>query len=131
MPLEAREDDHGLYLAGRFHATPTAQEARTIARERIDAGLRVGLSIGYGVEDFAPVSLPGGRRGRILKTIYPLHEVGLVMVPMNRAATISSIKSLDPTCQDDRCLLAALAAAEAERGVAEVLAQARRLGVPV
>jgi HK97 family phage prohead protease len=87
MPKAAYEDDNGLFLAGRYHSTPKAQEARTIAAERHEAGLRTGLSIGYGVEDYA---MEG--KVRHLKTIHPLYEVGLVMVPMNREANVTGAK---------------------------------------
>ena len=92
MPTEAREDRRGLFLAGRFHSTPDAQTARTIAGERVEAGLRTGLSIGYGVEDFA-LDAKGRRQ---LKVVNPLFEVGFVMVPMNREANLAAVKNGRP-----------------------------------
>jgi hypothetical protein len=91
MPQTAYEDDRGLFLAGRFHSTPTAQEARTITVERAKAGKRTGLSIGYGIEDFS-----FDKRGnRLLKVINPLLEVGFVMVPMNRESNLAAVKGND------------------------------------
>jgi len=89
MPRQAREDDHGLWIAGEFHSTPEGQRARTIAYERRRAGKRTGLSIGYGVED-QEISSDGIRH---LKTINPLYEVGFVMVPMNREANLAAVKA--------------------------------------
>jgi len=89
LPTDAREDERGLLLSGRFHSTPTAQEARTIAAERAAAGKRTGLSVGYGVEDWT-VDKQGRRR---LKVINPLYEVGFVMVPMNREANLAAVKA--------------------------------------
>jgi HK97 family phage prohead protease len=91
MPMEAHEDEHGLFIKGRFHSTPRAQEARTIATERLNAGLTMGLSIGYAVE-VGTVNKTGGLD---LHTIYPLWETSLVTVPMNQASYITAVKSAD------------------------------------
>ena len=92
MPIEATEDEHGLFIKGRFHSTPRAQEARTIAAERIEAGLTMGLSIGYAVEK----GTPNRSGGLDLHTIYPLWETSLVTVPMNQASYITAVKSDSP-----------------------------------
>src|SRR4051812_19760849 len=92
MPTMAREDTQGLYIAGEFHSTAAAQDARTIAAERVAKGLRMGLSIGYGIEDSA---MAGNTRQ--LKTLYPLYETGLVLVPMNREANMTTVKGLADT----------------------------------
>jgi hypothetical protein len=89
MPTDAVEDDKGLFLAGRFHSTPAAQEARTITAERAANGKRTGLSIGYDIEDYAP----DGKGHRLLKVINPLFEVGFVMVPMNRESNLAAVKA--------------------------------------
>lgn len=91
MPVEAREDDHGLFIRGIFHSTPGAQEKRTIASERLAKGLSMGLSIGYGVEDERQAG-----EVRELHVIYPLFETSLVMVPMNAASRITAIKGGSP-----------------------------------
>lgn len=87
-PTHAAEDKVGLALRGVFHSTPEAQRARTIAAERQAAGKRMGLSIGYAVEEenFGP-------KGRELKVINPLYEVAFVTVPMNREANLTAVKS--------------------------------------
>lgn len=92
MPIEAHEDEHGLYIKGQFHSTARAQEARTIAKERLEAGLTMGLSIGYAVEK-GTVNKAGGLD---LHTIYPLWETSLVTVPMNQASYITAVKSDSP-----------------------------------
>lgn len=84
----ANEDEHGLYLEAEFHSTPLAQEARTIAQERLDRGKSVSLSIGYEVKSDEFVE-----EGRLLKEI-DLFEVSLVNVPANPLATVTGIKSL-------------------------------------
>jgi len=87
-PKGASEDAHGMYIDAQFHSTPTAQEKRTITKERLDAGLSMGLSIGYG--EVVAKRLPD--RKQISKIGY-LPEVGLVMVPMNREAGVAGIKA--------------------------------------
>jgi hypothetical protein len=86
-PTTAEEDRTGLLLAGAFHSTPEAQRARTISSERLAAGKRMGLSIGYAVEEEE-----WGKTGRLLKVINPLFEVGFVTVPMNRDANLAAVK---------------------------------------
>ena len=90
MPTAASEDAHGLSLVWQFHSTPAAQDARTVASERLAAGKSMGLSIGY--ETATEVEGPDGR---LLVKAARLFEVGLVMVPMNRLATVSQIKALE------------------------------------
>lgn len=90
MPTAAAEDGIGLSIAWKFHSTEAAQEARTVTAERLDAGKSMGLSIGYEVaeEDMTP-------QGRILRKAARLFEVALVMVPMNRLATVTQVKTAD------------------------------------
>jgi HK97 family phage prohead protease len=87
-PVKAREDEHGLYIEAQFHGTPAAQEARQIAAERLAAGKRMGLSIGY-----YPVKAESGPDGtRILRQI-DLVETSLVMVPADDAARVAEVKA--------------------------------------
>jgi len=86
----AREDARGLYLQAEYHSTPQAQEARTIAQERMARGKSVGLSIGYEI-------LPGGAEfsddgtRHLLKI--GLFEVAQVTVPMLRSAGMTGVKA--------------------------------------
>src|SRR4051812_624958 len=43
---EAKEDTIGLWLRSSYHSIQSAQDARTVAKERLDRGANVGLSIG-------------------------------------------------------------------------------------
>ena len=85
---EAFEDDHGLFLSADFHSTALAQEARTIAQERLERGKSVSFSIGYEVlaDEFVD-------EGRLLKEV-KLFEVSLVNVPANPLATVTGVKTL-------------------------------------
>lgn len=89
MPKSASSDDHGMPLVAEFHSTPTAQEKRTITRERLEAGLTMGLSIGYG--DITAKRTP---EARSISEIRQLYEVGLVMVPMNAEAGVDGVKGV-------------------------------------
>lgn len=89
-PVEAREDDHGLFVKAAFHSTPEAQQARTVVRERIERGKSVKLSIGYEVldDDYT-------QEGRLLKDI-KLYEWSIVTVPANDRASVTFAKALPP-----------------------------------
>lgn len=87
-PVEAYEDDHGLFLRAEFHSTPEAQSARRVVSERMAAGKSVGLSIGYTVGD-ATFREDGVRELRAVD----LYEVSIVTVPANREAVVTGAKS--------------------------------------
>lgn len=96
----AEERSDGLYISGKFHTDPEAQRRRQIAKERLDAGLFMGLSIGYEVKEAGErqVEQPvPGKFGlmtntvRVLKKL-DLFEVSLVMVPAEAHSGLSSIK---------------------------------------
>ena len=88
-PTAAREDNHGLYIAGRFHDTPAGKTARTVTSERLAAGMSMGLSIGYKVEDYA--FRDDGAR---LLNAVELLEVSIVTLPANAAATVTDVKCI-------------------------------------
>lgn len=84
---DAREDDHGLYLAARFHTTPAAESVRTWTAERLVAGKSVGLSVGMRVLQWRRDA--NGVR-RITKAL--LYEVSVVTTPANREAQVTGLK---------------------------------------
>jgi HK97 family phage prohead protease len=81
---DAAEDNHGLYLKGRFMNTPLSQQAYTECKE----GVLDSMSIGFATldDDYDPTT-----RIRTLKTI-DLYEVSLVTFPANPNATISEVR---------------------------------------
>lgn len=89
-PTEAYEDEHGLFVAGAFHSTTAAQDARTVVKERIERGKSVKLSIGYEVMADEYVE-----EGRLLKQV-KLYEWSLVQVPANPQASLTNAKRLLP-----------------------------------
>lgn len=96
----AEERKDGLYITGRFHSDPEAQRRRTIARERVENQLFMGLSIGYEAieSEIRQVAEPvRGKWGewtdkiRALTKI-KLYEVSLVMVPAEANSGLTAIK---------------------------------------
>ena len=116
-PVEAKEDDHGLFVESEFHSTPDAQAVRTKSLERAKAGKRVGFSFGYSISDKSfieakdykdqlPLYVKADRlqanllkaqkfdRIRILKQ-GEIMEDSIVTAPMNRMAMATGVKSVD------------------------------------
>lgn len=114
-PLEAREDDHGLFVKSEFHTTPDAQDVRQKALERKKAGKRVGFSFGYSINDKSyieakdykeqlPLYVKPERlqvnlakaqnfdRIRILKK-GEIIEDAIVTAPMNKLAAATGVKT--------------------------------------
>lgn len=87
-PTAVREDAHGLWVEAQFHSTPQAQEARQVTLERIAAGKRMGLSIGY-----YPVKAESGPDGTRRLLAIDLIETSLVMVPADDAARVAHVKA--------------------------------------
>lgn len=88
--LEAKEDDHGLFVRMRFHSTKEAQAQRTVAQERMAAGKSVGLSIGYVALEWSWEDI-SGRRVRVLKKIL-VKEFSLVTMPAAQQALATGVK---------------------------------------
>lgn len=99
MPTAAREDAVGLALNGIFHSDAQSQRYRTIAKERLDRGLSMGLSIGYEIAPGGAKRAADGTR-HLLKASR-LFEVSLVMVPMNREATVTAVKTARKAAADN------------------------------
>jgi HK97 family phage prohead protease len=85
---DAREDEYGLWIEAVFHGTPAAQEARQITAERIAAGKRMGLSIGYW-----PVKSEEGPNDTRRLLEIDLVETSLVLVPADEAARVAAVKA--------------------------------------
>jgi HK97 family phage prohead protease len=115
FPIEAHEDEHGWFVKSQFHSTPDAQNIRTKAKERMQAGKTVGFSFGYSIEDFAHIeskdiekelgqyikadrladNLVKARkypRIRILKKVSAIED-SLVTAPMNKLTGATAVKS--------------------------------------
>ena len=90
FPTKAAEDDRGLWLEAAFHTTPAAQEARQIVAERLAAGKRSGLSIGYYARR-AETTDDGVRRLLDIDLV----EVSLVMSPADDHARVALVKAAD------------------------------------
>lgn len=121
MPKLAKEDGNQLYTEAIFHNTPRAQEARTVAMERLQNGLTMGLSVGF-IPDYAKgvQIFPDGEsmlawakendyamsffdtkgiaacksQCRAITKVAELMEYSIVPAPMNPAAGASDVKSI-------------------------------------
>lgn len=89
----AKEDRKGLFVSMAFHSTVEAQEAKTVVEERLAAGKRVGLSIGYLPLEWS-FETRDGRRVRLLKRI-ELKEFSLVSLPAARGAVATLVKGIE------------------------------------
>jgi len=85
-PVLMREDERGLYVEAYIAKTAKGDEALELAKE----GIIDSMSIGYQVVD----SEYKDDGVRLLKEI-TLHEFSMVTFPMNEAAIITGVKSLD------------------------------------
>lgn len=90
--VEAREDEKGLWVKMAFHSTDDAQRIRTKTRERLAAGKKVGLSIGYFVTDRKEEERDG-QTIRVLTGV-EVFEVSIVTMPANQMALVASAKSV-------------------------------------
>lgn len=125
FPTSAKEDAQGLYVTSQYHSTPDAQLVRQKAKERMDAGLGVYMSIGYEVmpkdteiiepDDYGKVIPEFSRKGlseqnlikalqfpfiRLIKRV-TLFEGSIVSVPMLRSAEVTAVKSGEDEGQVD------------------------------
>lgn len=115
-PVEAREDETGLWSRFAFHSTADAQDVRTKLKERKAAGLFNGLSIGFETEqatvlmpDQYAEELPKYLRAdrleqdmarakkmpkvRVVRGIYPLYEYSPVLTPAVKIAGAVDVRS--------------------------------------
>jgi HK97 family phage prohead protease len=109
-PLEAKEDDHGLWIKARLSDTQQGREARTLILDEVVQKLSFGYEVAscemmsdeqgiamLGEKDYlrAKAGLPWYKESlRLLTGINPLFEVSPVSVPMNNAAEIIAAKGI-------------------------------------
>jgi HK97 family phage prohead protease len=89
--LRAEEDDKGLYVEGKLDLNvQAAREKYSLAKTAMEAGAKMGLSIGYMTIKAEPDrDKPMVRRLKELK----LFEYSIVTFPMNTSAMITAMKS--------------------------------------
>lgn len=89
----ATQDSKGLLITADFHSTPEAQQARTIAAERLARGKSMGLSIGYVPTKWSYQEDPTSKAQiRVLEEI-KLFETSLVAIPADPFALATGVKS--------------------------------------
>jgi HK97 family phage prohead protease len=89
--LRAEEDDKGLFVEGKLDLNvQAAREKYSLAKTAMEAGAKMGLSIGYMTIKAEPDrTQPSVRRLKELK----LFEYSIVTFPMNTSAMITSMKA--------------------------------------
>lgn len=116
MFKSGEERPNGLAIVGTFHSDPESQRARTIVRERLDMGKKVGLSVGIRVDYSSAAIFENGKalvkwaddaghklreRGNILKwdrycraipKVLAVWEVSFVNIPANPQAGVAVAK---------------------------------------
>ena len=93
--IEATEDEYGLYIKAKFASSPDAQAIRT----KIQEGHLDRMSIGYiAVKERFENDKDHGLV-RFLDEV-KLYEVSVVAFPMNEAAQITSVKSLESMVEE-------------------------------
>lgn len=109
-PVEAREDDTGLFIRGRISSTSDGNDALVLLRDEVIRRMSIGFrTLGYemlsearGIEVLgseqaykdAIASLPWWSDGLRLLTDIKLYEVSLVAFPANTAAMVTGVKSM-------------------------------------
>jgi HK97 family phage prohead protease len=106
-PLEAREDDEGLYLKGNISLTTRGKDALILLRDGVVTKLSIGYeTLGYRVlsddegrellgdagYEAAMRNVPWYRDGLRVLTDIKLYEVSLVTIPANPMAAITGVK---------------------------------------
>ena len=92
--LEAREDDHGLYVRGQLDLNVQgARERHSLMKMAARIGTSTGLSIGFQVRSEQPDA--SDFRVRHLKELRLL-EYSLVTFPMNPSAGVTTVKTTPP-----------------------------------
>ena len=89
--LRAEETEKGLMVEGRINLEDAYAKGRyELARQALEIGAKMGLSIGYSVMQWAPdKERPSVRHLKELK----LYEYSLVTFPMNTSAMVTAAKS--------------------------------------
>jgi HK97 family phage prohead protease len=111
--LEAKEDDHGLWVQSEFYPTPDAQNARAKLVEKLKRGRAQQMSIGFRV--LKSEAAKGHRR----ITEIELYEVSIVSVAANPATRVTAVKAvhrdLDAELEQRRAALRRIAIARLVR----------------
>jgi HK97 family phage prohead protease len=90
---DAKQDETGLWFRAQYHSDDESQRARIVAKERLDRGKFLGLSIGYSTVE-AEFGTLDGKQIRRIKS-WDAHEVSQVVTPMNPQAGATSAKSFE------------------------------------
>lgn len=96
--VRAEEDEKGLFVSGKLNMeSQLARERYALAKQAMDLGAKMGLSIGYMTIKAEPDDdRPMVRRLKELR----LFEYSLVTFPMNTAANLTGVKSIESLTEE-------------------------------
>ena len=101
----AHEDTIGLYVRSDYHSTQAAQDARIVAKERLERGANVGLSIGYMAREWKYVE-EDGQDWPVRELIkIDLFELSQVLIPADSYAGMTGVKSGLPFSDEAEALV--------------------------
>lgn len=92
QPMEAQEDDHGLFTRSLISETQTGNETLTLVKDGVLDGISIGFSIPKGGMRLSKDEQ--GRPSRIIGDMV-LHEWSFVDFPMNDEARVTGTKALE------------------------------------
>lgn len=130
IPIEIREDSHGLFTKTRIHKTSAGDDWLAIASERQAAGMPLGMSVGYVAEKFGFQTKSGRTVRKISQAA--LLEYSYTPIPMNGHATVTAVKAAEAKAAVDNSAWdgnAAMAACETASDY-EAICAGRREGDP-
>ena len=87
--VDAKEDDHGLWIAAQFYSTPDAQNMRAKLAEKQSRNRPQQMSIGFRVAESERK-----KSVRHILKINPLFEASIVPVGANPATRVTTIKAV-------------------------------------
>lgn len=91
--LQAKEDKNGLLVEGELNLqVQDAREKYALAKQALENGIKMGLSIGYAVIKSEP-----DRKNQNIRRLkeLKLYEYSIVTFPMNESALVTSLKSIN------------------------------------
>jgi len=99
VPIELREDKHGLYMRARISRTQLGDDALQLAKDGVVDRFSVGFGIPAGKASM--IEAEDGGVTRVISEV-KLYEVSLVTFPANENAVLTAVKSMRENIRNGR-----------------------------